>query len=212
MIEETFNKLHLIIASECYLEENIGWPGNDVGEKIENVETLGKCRYLCWYRYTSRFTWRGPESKPKSNRNSCYCKRIEGDNTNTKNETIIREKETNVFSGWTECCVRRESRVSGEEWFHRVMQCEDGSCEYRSTGHAGGCGDSKWVLDKHCGHAKIDGKFYWNYRCDNGQCIPNDGRYVIDIVDNYRWAYNNGVCDCIDGSDEENPKDCPNPK
>ena len=180
----------------------MGWPGNDVGEKIEDVYSLEDCRKWCEGREgASRFTWRGPKSKPTSNRNSCYCKNIE------EGGKLRRKKGKNVFSGLTECCESTDGGV----YFHHKMQCEDGSCEYRSMGMWGDCANSereeKSVLAKHCGHLGgeyLNGKIYWSYRCDNGQCITQD-----KIENNYRWAYGNGKCECADGSDEENPQNCP---
>ena len=170
----------------------MGWPGNDVGEKIEDVESLEDCRKRCKGREASRFTWRGPESEPSSNKKSCYCKNIEEDGE------LRRKKGKNVFSGLTECCESTDGGV----YFHRKMQCEDGSCTYRRNGMWGYCANSeleeKSVLAKHCGHEESNGYIYWNYRCNNGQCIKNGGRYG----DDYLWAYGNGECECVDGSDE----------
>ena len=76
----------------------MAWPHNDL-KKIKDMESVEACRDQCkQVEGATRFTWRGPESKPKRNRKSCFCKNLGG-----ALETVIRRPESDVYSGLTEC-------------------------------------------------------------------------------------------------------------
>ena len=75
------------------MEENTAWPHNDL-KKIKNVESVEACREECkQVEGATHFTWRGPDSKPKRKRNSCFC----------KDKVGTPETTTDVYSGLTEC-------------------------------------------------------------------------------------------------------------
>lgn len=184
---------------ECYLEENTAWPGNDVeGGKIKNVTSIEDCREKCQkIDGATYFTWRGEGSKPTGKRKNCYCKKARGRS----------EEQEDVFSGLAkECCEVEEKLDEIASAFHMDMQCEDGSCKStHSRGNDGyGCNpDTKYIVDKHCGHMIVYGDTWYDYLCDNGQCLSNAPR--SGLANNYRWARCNKKTECDDGSDE---KDC----
>ena len=72
------------------MEENTAY--NDL-KKIKDVESVDACREACkQVEGATHFTWRGPESKHKRHRKSCFCKSLGG-----------LEIVSDVFKGVTEC-------------------------------------------------------------------------------------------------------------